>query len=330
MYGNGLMRVCVVSVMGLGLAMLDTLAAQQPAPRSTSGEITFASGADVAAALAKAKSGLRQGQAMTTTRLIQAAPYVMDLEYRGAAPQPAVLRENKAVMVYVMEGSATTVTGGKLVNESRTNAEVHTGTAVEGGKTRHVGPGDQFFVAENTPYWFSSVDGSIALLSLQVPRPVRPCCVYLGQMGWVPGGAKMDTTFISGADVEALLAKVKAARKDDQALASSPIVQLLPYTSHIEYRQMGPEATRMLWHGSEAELFIVMDGSATMVTGGKMLDETPTEGDGRRGTAGEGARSRRLMKGDIVFVPERTPHGFSAFYPWIVLRSLHVPRGATF
>jgi hypothetical protein len=40
--------------------------------------------------------------------------------------------------------------------------------------------------------------------------------------------------------------------------------------------------------------------------------------------------TRRLVKGDIVLVPERTPHGFSAFYPWIVLRSLHVPRGATF
>jgi mannose-6-phosphate isomerase-like protein (cupin superfamily) len=323
------MRVCV-SVVGLVLAMLTTLAAQQPARPSTSREITFASGADVAAALAKARTELRHGQAMSTARLIQAAPYLMDLEYRGSAPQRAVVRADQAEMVYVLEGSATIVTGGKLVNENPPSAEDHSGTAIDGGKSRHVGSGDQFFVPENTPYWFSSVDGSIALLSLRVPRPVRPCCVYLGQMGWVPGGAKVDTTFISGADVAALLAKVKAARKDDQALASSPIIQLLPYTSHIEYRQMGPEATRLLWHGSEAELFIVMDGSATMVTGGKLLEETRTEGDGRRGTAAVGGLSRRLVKGDIVFVPERTPHGFSAFHPWIVLRSLHVPRGATF
>jgi hypothetical protein len=73
-----------------------------------------------------------------------------------------------------------------------------------------------------------------------------------------------------------------------------------------------------------------MDGSADMVTGGKLVNEMRTEGDGRRGTSAEGGMTRRLVKGDIVLVPERTPHGFSAFYPWIVLRSLHVPRGATF
>jgi len=328
------MRVCVISAgIGLVLAMLGMPApvtAQQPASLNTTREITFASGADVAAKLAKAKSDLRPGQAMITARLIQAAPYTMDLEYRGAAPQRATFCVDRAEMVYVLEGSATMVTGGKLVNESATNAAVHTGTAIEGGKSRHIGPGDQYFVPENTPYWLSSVDGSIALLSLQLPRPVRPCCVYLGQLAWVPGGIKTDTTFISGADVDALLAKVKAARKDDQALASSPIVQLLPYTSHIEYRQTGPEATRLLWHGSEAEIFIVIDGSADMVTGGKLVNEMRTDGDGRRGTSAEGGMTRRLVKGDIVFVPQRTPHGFSAFYPSIVLRSLHVPRGATF
>jgi mannose-6-phosphate isomerase-like protein (cupin superfamily) len=297
--------------------------------RVSAQEVTFASGPQVSAALAKAKSQIGPGQPMIATRLIQAAPYVIDLELRGVAPQPAVLREEKAKMVYVLEGAATMVTGGKLVNE-RTSAGVHTGTAVDGGTSRHIGVGDQFFVAENTPYWFSSVDGSIALLAIQLPRPVRPCCVYLGQLAWVPGGIKRDTTYISGTDVDALLAKVKAARRDDQALASSPIVQLLPYTSHIEYRQMGPEATRLLWHGSEAEIFIVMDGSATMMTGGKLVDEVRTDGDGRRGTGAVGGQSRRLVKGDIVFVPERTPHGFVSFDPWIVLRSLHVPRGATF
>jgi mannose-6-phosphate isomerase-like protein (cupin superfamily) len=310
----------VIAEAGLVMGLLAPASAQ---------EITFASGARVSAALAKAKSQIRPDLPMIATRLIQAVPYVIDLEVRGTAPQPAVLREEKAEMVYVLEGAATMVTGGKLVNE-RTAGGIHTGTAVEGGMSRHIGPGDQFFVAENTPSWFSSVEGSIALLAIQLPRPVRPCCVYLGQLAWVPGGIKSDTTFISGAAVDALLAKVKAARRDDQALASSPIVQLLPYTSHIEYRQIGPEATRLLWHGSEAEIFIVMDGSATMMTGGKLVDEVRTDGDGRRGTGAVGGQTRHLVKGDIVLVPERTPHGFIAFDPWIALRSLHVPRGATF
>jgi hypothetical protein len=53
------MRVCV-SVIGLVLAMLTTLTAQQPARPSTSREITFASGADVAAALGACPSNIQR------------------------------------------------------------------------------------------------------------------------------------------------------------------------------------------------------------------------------------------------------------------------------
>jgi mannose-6-phosphate isomerase-like protein (cupin superfamily) len=82
------------------------------------------------------------------------------------------VHEREAELFYVIDGSATMITGGKLVNESRTNPANLTGSAVEGGTSRHVAKGDFIIVPENTPHWFSAIDGTLVLMSLHVPRPV--------------------------------------------------------------------------------------------------------------------------------------------------------------
>jgi mannose-6-phosphate isomerase-like protein (cupin superfamily) len=75
-------------------------------------------------------------------------------------------------MFYVIDGSATLVTGGKLTEEKRTNAENLTGSGIEGGTPRPVAKGDFIIVPENTPHWFSAINGTVVLMSLHVPRPV--------------------------------------------------------------------------------------------------------------------------------------------------------------
>ncbi|HVV47265.1 MAG TPA: cupin domain-containing protein, partial [Bryobacteraceae bacterium] len=84
----------------------------------------------------------------------------------------ASVHEKEAEYFYVIDGSATLVTGGKLVNEKRTNAENLTGTAIEGGMTRNIAKGDFIVVPENTPHWFSPINGTLVLMSMHVPRPV--------------------------------------------------------------------------------------------------------------------------------------------------------------
>jgi len=73
-------------------------------------------------------------------------------------------------MFFVIDGSGTLVTGGKLVGETRTNAENLSGTAIDGGASRNVAKGDYFIVPENTPHWFSKINGTLVLMSLHVPR----------------------------------------------------------------------------------------------------------------------------------------------------------------
>jgi mannose-6-phosphate isomerase-like protein (cupin superfamily) len=139
--------------------------AQQPAPPTK----TFASAADVAALLAKAKAEHKDGQPTVAENILQLAPYSANLEYRTSVG-PAAVHEREAEMFYVLDGSATLITGGKLANEKRTNAENLTGTGIEGGKSQAVAKGDVVIVPENTPHWFSAINGTIVLMSLHVPR----------------------------------------------------------------------------------------------------------------------------------------------------------------
>lgn len=131
-----------------------TLQAQTP-PASLK---TFASSADVQALIAKAKNERKEGQAIVIEPILQFAPFVANLEYRPSAGAAAV-HPDQAEMMYVIEGSATLVTGGKL-----------TGKAIEGGDVRTVSKGDFLVVPEGTPHWFSAVNTTLVLMTFKVPR----------------------------------------------------------------------------------------------------------------------------------------------------------------
>jgi mannose-6-phosphate isomerase-like protein (cupin superfamily) len=157
------MRIIAISLV---LTIVAVAAwAQQPAPPTK----TFSSAADVAGLLAKAKSEHKDGQPTVIENILRLAPYSANLEYRTAVG-PAAVHEHEAEMFYVLEGSATLVTGGKLVEEKRTNAENLGGTGIEGGNAQAVAKGDVIIVPENTPHWFSAINGTIVLMSLHVPR----------------------------------------------------------------------------------------------------------------------------------------------------------------
>jgi mannose-6-phosphate isomerase-like protein (cupin superfamily) len=142
--------------------------AQQPPQQQMK---TFTSAADVQALIAKAKAARKGNQPIVIEPILSLAPYRANLEYR-ASVGPAALHEKEAEVFYVIQGSATMTTGGKLVNEKRTNAENMTGTGIEGGMSRKVSTGDFLIVPENTPHWVSQIDGVVVFMTLHIPRPV--------------------------------------------------------------------------------------------------------------------------------------------------------------
>lgn len=156
------MRAIAIS---LALTIASAAWAQQPA-RATK---TYSSAADVAALLAKAKADHKDGQPTVVENILHLAPYNANLEYRTGVG-PAAVHEREAELFYVLDGSGTLTTGGKLTNEKQTSAGNLTGTGIEGGSAQAVAKGDVVIVPENTPHWFSSINGTIVLMSLHVPR----------------------------------------------------------------------------------------------------------------------------------------------------------------
>lgn len=153
---------------GLTLVLASSVAfAQQPSAPAASR--TMVSAADVAAMIAKAKVNRKENQALLAQSMMQLAPYNVSLEYRAGVAN-AAMHETEAELFYVIDGSATLVTGGKLKNENRTNAANLTGSGIEGGVSRHVAKGDFVMVPEGTPHWFSAIDGTVVLMSLHLPR----------------------------------------------------------------------------------------------------------------------------------------------------------------
>ena len=71
-----------------------------------------------------------------------------------------------------------------------------------------------------------------------------------------------------------------------------------------------------LIHDNIDEIYYVLEGGGTLVTGGKLTGEkhtgaSPTIGPGWTGTGIEGGESRRVDPGQVIMIPAGTPHMFT-------------------
>ena len=161
-------------------------------------------------------------------------------------------------------------------------------------------------------------------------RVTRAAAVLAGvmMMSTMAGGlraqGRVPRLFASSADVQAMIAKAKAERKPDQANYSQPIVEA-PHSPNLEYRVAGLNAPATI-HDKDDELFYVVGGSGSLVTGGTLKDGHRTNADNSAGTGIEGVPGRRVSAGDIFLVPAGTPHWFTEIDGALVLMSLHIPK----
>jgi mannose-6-phosphate isomerase-like protein (cupin superfamily) len=132
---------------------------------------TFASAAEVEAMINKAKTERRPDQANFIQQIVRLAPYNANLEYRVAGVDtPATLHETEAELIFVVDGAGTLISGGKLIEEKRSNPTNLTGKDVDGGTSQRIAKGDYIFLPENTPHAFRKTEGRLVIMSLHVPR----------------------------------------------------------------------------------------------------------------------------------------------------------------
>jgi uncharacterized protein GlcG (DUF336 family)/mannose-6-phosphate isomerase-like protein (cupin superfamily) len=92
-----------------------------------------------------------------------------------------------------------------------------------------------------------------------------------------------------------------------------------PYMVHASRRDGAGQAEV---HSKDADVIYVLDGTATFVTGGTVVEPKTTAPGEVRGREIAGGETRQLTRGDVVIVPAGTPHWFqkvpSAFTYYVV------------
>jgi mannose-6-phosphate isomerase-like protein (cupin superfamily) len=73
-------------------------------------------------------------------------------------------------------------------------------------------------------------------------------------------------------------------------------------------RRAGPGQVEV--HDKETDLFYVIDGTATFITGGTMIGGKLVRPDQWQGTDIQGGEVHHLKKGDFIAIPAGTPHWF--------------------
>jgi quercetin dioxygenase-like cupin family protein len=65
-------------------------------------------------------------------------------------------------------------------------------------------------------------------------------------------------------------------------------------------------------HDKDTDVVYVIDGSATLITGGTMPDAKVTEPGETRSASIKDGKTQKVSKGDVITIPKGLPHFFSA------------------
>ncbi|HEY1332992.1 MAG TPA: heme-binding protein [Myxococcaceae bacterium] len=87
---------------------------------------------------------------------------------RRDAPGKVEVHQLDTDVFYVLEGTATLVTGGKVPDLAPTAPHELRGSRIEGGEVRSIGPGDVVVVPSGTPHWFRDVKAPVLYFAVKV------------------------------------------------------------------------------------------------------------------------------------------------------------------
>lgn len=136
-----------------------------------------------------------------------------------------------------------------------------------------------------------------------------------------PQTDRTKATHYRAADLQAALGKLPS----DRPAGSVRVFTLDPYAVGVEQRQ--PLTQGAASHADRAELFYVIDGSGTMLTGGTIPDGK-VNGVNTQGTSISGGTRINFTKGDFIMVPSGVPHQFIDLKAPVQVMSMYLPNVA--
>ena len=167
MSGDARMRMVLLAIGFSGLASLAGAQTAAPGPAPTDRtKATHFTGADLRAALDK----LPVDRPASSVRVFTLDPYSVGVEQRQPMPQGASLHDAQAELFYVIDGSATMLTGGTLVAGKRSGTNVQ-GTGIEGGTRIVFNSGDFIMVPSGVPHQFIDIKAPVRVMSMYLANP---------------------------------------------------------------------------------------------------------------------------------------------------------------
>lgn len=127
----------------LAVAGADALSNQQSLP------VTFFDSKTVSAAFAK--GAVLEDGSNGENYMVHAS--------RREKPGMSEVHELDTDIIYVLDGTAVFVTGGKSVEPKMVAQSEFRGSMIDGGEARQLKKGDVVIVPKGTPHWFKQVDG---------------------------------------------------------------------------------------------------------------------------------------------------------------------------
>jgi mannose-6-phosphate isomerase-like protein (cupin superfamily) len=87
---------------------------------------------------------------------------------RREAPGIAEIHDLDTDILYVLEGSATFVTGGSVDDAKEIEPDERRGPSIAGGESRRIAKGDIVIVPPGVPHWFSEVTAPLLYYVVKV------------------------------------------------------------------------------------------------------------------------------------------------------------------
>jgi glc operon protein GlcG len=101
-----------------------------------------------------------------------------------------------------------------------------------------------------------------------------------------------------------------------------PLIETSDYKVHASHRDAAGQSEV---HLAETDILYMLSGSATVVTGGAMVNPVTVQPGEIRGASIKGGERRQLVPGDVMIVPKGVPHWFQAVSGPIDYYAVKVP-----
>ena len=132
-------------------------------------------------------------------------------------------------------------------------------------------------------------------------------------------------TDVTSADIQAFINALPRDRVSDRAIRVVEVTGDYRVGVYGVFRPKDFPGGANLHQVNTTEIYYMVEGVATLVTGGTLTDSAPApSGTSIRGSGIEGGVSRRITKGDVVIIPGQTPHWWSELetdIEYLILRS---------